>query len=126
MKYLNEKDQLIQKIEEIIQRESVTAKYGDAELLRLVRARQVLLGEENSNSSSGASGDNNSASRPSVEVDLNGNLVGEFSKAYSFLNSLKQEKNYGKAILGLIEVGLFLLTVVTALSAKEASRAADR
>lgn len=125
MKYFTEKDQLIQKIEEIIQRESVTAKYGDAELLRLVRARQVLLGEENSEASSESNG-TSSASRPSVEVDLNGNLVGEFSKAYSFLNSLKQEKNYGKAILGLIEVGLFLLTVVTALSAKEASRAAGR
>jgi hypothetical protein len=112
MKYLTEKDLLVQKIEGIIARELPNADRTDPELARLFLARKVLLGEADH---LGIESGDKAVGRP-VEV-LNENLVDEFSKV-----SLRNELDLRKGFLGLIEVVTFILTVVTALSAKEASR----
>ena len=123
MKYLTEKDLLVQKIEEIIAREAPLSAHDDPEIARLCQARRVLLGQEEVASAGEQSAGQFSAGLNSKELDVNTNMVDEFGLVYQFLHSLKGEKDHGKAILGLIEAVLFVLTIVTALSAKEADRA---
>lgn len=137
MKYLNEKELIVQQLETLITRGLGLSTFpqgahvegtsllsanqkvisDDSEIARLFVARTVLLGNENNTESTIG---NNSPS--SKDIIVNSTFVDEFKKAYDFLVSLRTEKDHGKAILGLIEVGIFLITIVTALSANEAKR----
>jgi hypothetical protein len=141
MKYLNEKEIIVQQLEVLITRGLGLAAfpYGahvegtsllsanqklisdDSEIARLFVARKVLLGnvDNEGNTTETNIGNTTGASK---EVIVNNSFVDEFKKAYDFLVSLRTEKDHGKAILGLIEVGIFLIKIVTALSANEANR----
>lgn len=123
MKYLSEKDLLVQKIDEILARELPTSSESDPEIVRLITARQVLLGEMTATDSTGFSASSGSAE---VGPSYQQNLVDEFARVAQFLDSLKRELDLRKAFLGLIEVVSFILTVVVALSAQEANRNSQR
>jgi len=139
MKYRNEKEIIIDQLETLIARGLNTSfptsarlegnqllsadmklLSSDPEIARLFLARQVLIGENSQENTSAAQ--NNGKLSDSKELSVTPSLVDEFKKAFDFLCSLRNEKDHGKAILGLIEIGIFLITIVTALSANEASR----
>jgi hypothetical protein len=136
MQYKNEKEIIIDQLEGLINRGLNTSVFpqnaqvegtqlftsdmkllsNDPEITRLFIARQVLIGTNNIKNTI------NVPNSTSTEIVPNSNLVDEFKKAYDFLCGLRNEKDHGKAILGLIEFGIFILQIVTALSANEASR----
>lgn len=137
MKYRNEKELIIDQLESLVCRglnctvfpanakiegsalltSDMKPLSNDPEIARLFLARKVLLEGNNTAASEG-----NGTAAPNKELTVKGDLVDQFKKAYDFLCGLRGEKDYGKAIDGLIDVGIFLITIVTALSANEASR----
>jgi len=115
MHYKNEKEIIIEKLDELIGRGGGFASQ-DPEVGRLWRAKLALLGRDGDDVDAGEEKKNKE------EVLVKQSVVDEFAKAYQFLLGLKGEKDLSKAVAGLIEVIIFLFTIVTALSTREATR----
>jgi hypothetical protein len=145
MKYKNEKELIVDQLEALVCRglscnvfphdaqiegtqlftSDMTLLSTDSEITRLFLARKILLSGGDTTAGNTSFGDSESSTATKTLVVKDG-IVDEFKKAYDYLCDLRTEKDHGKAIAGLIEVAIFLVHIVTALSANEASRNAKR